>query len=111
MVGVGRGVAEEEPELLAAAHERLGRPPQVLVGTGEELGDVVVLLPGDGRRQVVAVPGLERLPLGRVREQVLAVGAGVDVAVDGLGHDLTVPGHQPLAVDRGDVLPSLPLPD
>ena len=33
MVGVGRRVAEEEPELLAAAPEGLRRAPQALVGT------------------------------------------------------------------------------
>ena len=105
MVGVGGGVAEEEPELLAAAAERLGRAPQALVGPGEELGDVEIFLPGLGRRQVVAVLGLERLLLLRVLEQVDAVGGGVQVAVHGLRQHLAVPHHQPLAVDRVDVLP------
>ena len=77
MVGVGGGVAEEEPELLAAATESLGRAPQALVGLLEELGDVEILLPGLGRREIVAVLGLEGLLVLRVVEQVDAVGIGM----------------------------------
>ena len=104
-------MAEQEPELLPAADEGLGRSPQVLVRSGEELGDVVILLPGLRRRQVVAVLGLERLLLLGVAEQVLAIGAGMDVAVDGLGDDLAVPDHEPVAIDLGDVVPVLALAD
>ena len=109
MVHIGRGMAEEEPELLTAADEGLRRAPELLVGPGEELGDIVILVPGLGRGQIVAVFLPECGLLVRVLEEIPAIGAGMHVTVDRLRHNLAVPDHQPVAIDGCDILPRLPL--
>src|SRR3546814_8399259 len=69
MVGIGGGMAEEEPELLPTAAARLGGAPQILVRALEELGGVEIFLPGLRHGEVVAVLGLERLLLLGVRSE------------------------------------------
>ena len=105
MVGVGGGVGEEIPELLAAASVRFGRAPQIGCRPIEELGDLVVLLPGCRRRQRVAVLLPEALLLLWIVKQVQPVIQNVLVAIDGLRHVAAVPHHQPFAVDRQNILP------
>ena len=107
MMGVGGGVGEEVPELLAAAPIRLRRTPQIRRGPVEEFGDLVVLLPGRRWGQVVAVLLLEPLLFLGIGEQVQPVVQDVLVAVDGLREIAAIPHHQPVAVDRQDVVPGV----
>jgi hypothetical protein len=92
-------MAEEEPELLAAAAEGLGRAPEIVIRAVEELGDVEIFLPGLGDGERVAIRFLEGRLLLRVLEEIDAVGVGVDVAVHGLREHAAIPDHERVAID------------
>ena len=90
---------------------RIGRRPEE-AGTvdlrrhlvGDELADLVELLPVLRRREVIAVLGLELLLHLRIVENVLAVVEQHDVAVVREAVDLAVIGHLVVAIGRRDVL-------
>ena len=109
MLGVGRGAALGEPVESATAARHLltgavGRlAPIVPVPVVEELGLVVVLVPGLWRCQVVAHFRLELCLDGVVLVLVTAVVIHVVVAVIGQAVHDAVPRQQPLAVGRHQV--------
>ncbi|MCY1236714.1 hypothetical protein D9M72_493850 [compost metagenome] len=105
VAGIAGNVAEQEPELLAAAAEGFRRAPEVVGRLVEVFGDVEILLPGLRRRQVVTVLGLEGLLVVGVLEEVDAVAVCMGVAVHRLRQDLAVPDHQLFTIDRRDILP------
>ena len=105
MVRISSRVTKEKPELLAAAHEGFCRAVEIVVRAREELGNVVILIPGLGRGQIVAIFLLERRLFCLILEEIAAIGAGVHVAVDGDGDLFTVPHHQTITIGRVDVLP------
>ncbi|MBS1251430.1 MAG: hypothetical protein MAG451_00463 [Anaerolineales bacterium] len=107
-LGVGRGQAQERPVRLSPAPEGRAGAVDGLTFNGlavEELGDIVVLLPGLGRDgQVVPVLGLEVRLVLRVSEQVPAEIDHVGVAVIRQREDLAGPRKDAIAVGGDQVI-------
>ena len=100
MLGVGGGAGVEAPlERVAALGHAGGAEVIILavavpVPAGEELTDVTPLMPGPSAifgRKIIAVGFLETAVDVLVREQILAEGVVVDIAVVGQGIDFPFP--------------------